>query len=270
MNDEIALRLLDDLGERLKQACKDLEAVVFGARDAAIAQAITVGQILLDAKEAIPHGGWNAWVKVNFQWSTRKATDCMKLASNSKSLKLLDQHRDAAFPISTIQEALKAIPKSPEETVRDAGKKSGKKGAVTVRSTSTEGSPAAAGTATPPIEDPPALLDMTKRTVRPEAKQFARIQEAMGRASEFTQRMTTISKLKTEVSKLAKEDPVWGHVTVSAFQLECENVRRHIRFARPYAVCPYCDGEGCKSCYKQGWVTELVWKSAPPEMRERS
>ncbi len=36
-----------------------------------------------------------------------------------------------------------------------------------------------------------------------------------------------------------------------------------LRAAKGYAVCSYCDGEGCKVCMKCGWLTRTLSESAP-------
>jgi hypothetical protein len=46
---------------------------------------------------------------------------------------------------------------------------------------------------------------------------------------------------------------------------DIDNLRRHLRFARPYSICPYCDGtdKACKACKGTGWITEAATKQAP-------
>lgn len=47
------------------------------------------------------------------------------------------------------------------------------------------------------------------------------------------------------------------------------NARHALKFATPYAVCPYCKGTGgtCAPCKGTGFVNETVYRNAPGEMK---
>jgi len=36
--------------------------------------------------------------------------------------------------------------------------------------------------------------------------------------------------------------------------------------ALPYAVCPYCSGDGCDACKGNGWLPRAGWQCVPPEL----
>jgi hypothetical protein len=57
---------------------------------------------------------------------------------------------------------------------------------------------------------------------------------------------------------------VWSH------QLEIKNAIEAIKFAVPFAACPYttCGTSGCKACAGSRWVTKDVWNNIPSEIRE--
>lgn len=67
-------------------------------------------------------------------------------------------------------------------------------------------------------------------------------------------------------------DPFFRYVRFETFKTECSNLRRAIKFAMPYAVCPYCSGDGgvekdCRACDGTGWVNESAWYSSPQEYK---
>jgi hypothetical protein len=36
--------------------------------------------------------------------------------------------------------------------------------------------------------------------------------------------------------------------------------------ALPYAVCPYCSGDGCDACKGNGWLPRAGWQCVAPEL----
>lgn len=61
----------------------------------AVQHACRAGEALIEAKELIGHGGWMAWVKVNFDFSHATATNYMKLARNYERVSNLPSIRAA-------------------------------------------------------------------------------------------------------------------------------------------------------------------------------
>jgi Protein of unknown function (DUF3102) len=58
----------------------------------AMEQAIAAGQLLIEARDALPHGGWLSWLKENVPFSERTAQNYMRLAKlpEAKSARLAD------------------------------------------------------------------------------------------------------------------------------------------------------------------------------------
>jgi hypothetical protein len=97
------------------------------------------------------------------------------------------------------------------------------------------------------------------------------IRIAFQRRGEITELMTTVSRLKTHVLKVAENgDPLYAELNVSRFQADCGNLHRALRAIRPYAVCPYCEGQGCDACLKRGWVGEFTYEHAPKDMKGKA
>ena len=74
--------VLDDLAERINEEHREVESVFKTAVD----HALKVGELLLEAKEAAPHGGWLPWVEANCSFSKRTAQAYMRLAREMPKL----------------------------------------------------------------------------------------------------------------------------------------------------------------------------------------
>ncbi len=119
-------------------------------------------------------------------------------------------------------------------------------------------SPAAAGDPPPPVE--------TDRIGNPIPND--RIAEAFRRDHELTEWCVAVGRIKAAVLKsIEQQDPLYADLVGTQVQCDCDNLRRAIHFARPYAVCPYCGGEGCKVCHGRGWCNRITYKSAPHELK---
>lgn len=119
-------------------------------------------------------------------------------------------------------------------------------------------SPAAAGDPPPPVE--------TDRIGNPIPND--RIAEAFRRDHELTEWCVAVGRIKAAVLKsIERQDPLYADLVGNQVKCDCDNLRRAIHFARPYAVCPYCGGEGCKGCHGRGWCNRITYKSAPHELK---
>jgi phage N-6-adenine-methyltransferase len=85
-----------------------------GAARTAIEKAVECGQLLLEAKASIGHGGWLPWVKANLSFSDRQARKYMRLAQHAEEL----PNRNCGSDLG-INEALAAI--SSERQAHPAG-----------------------------------------------------------------------------------------------------------------------------------------------------
>lgn len=109
-------------------------------------------------------------------------------------------------------------------------------------------------------EKPAEVLDGEKKPVP------AKLREIFSRAKELTD---LERQLQAVVKKLedSQNDPLFSYVHTQSTVADIDNAKRAIRFAKPFAVCPYCKGKACKACKGQGWVNKPLLKQAPAEMR---
>lgn len=94
------------------------------------------------------------------------------------------------------------------------------------------------------------------------------IREAFARAGEIDAMMDAISKIRCAVQKAVDaKDPLFAGLNESQFMADCQNAYGALKAAAPYAVCPYCAGDGCKACYGRGWLGQFAYQRAPREMK---
>ncbi len=104
------LPALDDLARRIKeehQACRD-------AAQSAVDHAVMAGQLLLEAKDGIPHGQWLPWLNGHCDVAERTAQTYMRLARELSKIEPEKAQRVADLPL---RQALKELAE-PEEAER--------------------------------------------------------------------------------------------------------------------------------------------------------
>ena len=75
----------------------------------------------------------------------------------------------------------------------------------------------------------------------------------------------------------SEKDPIWKQLNISHWKMHISNLRNQIKFARPWAWCSVCGGDGgiklksgkgnCKTCKGKGWLIYLGWRAVPQDMR---
>ena len=94
------------------------------------------------------------------------------------------------------------------------------------------------------------------------------IAEAFARAGEIGEIVTTLTKLKARVKEARKsEDPLFAAMNFNDVIALLNNARTAFKSVAPYAICPYCAGDGCRACGTRGWVGKFVYDRAPSEMK---
>ena len=116
----------------------------------------------------------------------------------------------------------------------------------------------------PPSAAPVGVTDRLGRLVT-----HAGLAEALRRDQELVELCTALSRIKTAVlERIQRDDPLYADITSTAFEVDCNNARGALTNARPYTVCPYCGGDGCKACHRRGWVNKVTYEMAPAELRK--
>jgi hypothetical protein len=242
---------------------------VVGLMKTSLERHMELGDALHRLRGSMDYGLWGKYVKERLPISEKTVSNCIRLAENRKKLVAAVEDRKKISDL-TYSGALALLAKPKKKKAKSAGTNVNSDGG----SGETAGGEAAssgeedAGKPEPPIFTDPKGTSITKG----QAKQFDGIVTAFAIGQDFQGYMTAVSRLKSEVAKLADEHPVWVGVSASQWKADCNNLRASLRFARPHAICPWCEGNGCpkkEGCRGAGWVSEGLWQAVPRELKEK-
>ena len=265
MSNEISVADRDNLQAYAVQI-KELDEVV---REGVLATAhnmAQVGTLLLNAKAICPPDHWTDWVEKRCGFPYSRAVRYIgvwqvardqKLTALATADRLLKFMVPDAMELDATAEAAKTASPEPEEPPQ-APSPPNTSPEPEKRDTATHSQPEAAPTASTPKP-----VKVTATLVVPDAVE-ARIKQGAGLYNALVRELDTFVK---KVQALAATE--YGvYLPRTEIMGQLKNARQALRFGRPYKPCPYCKvsgggRRGCRTCKKQKWVTEGVWKSAP-------
>ncbi len=98
------------------------------------------------------------------------------------------------------------------------------------------------------------------------------LHEIFNRRPEIQEHVRTINELVHTIKEArAANDLLYKNCKLESLLEDVGNLRRNLRFAIPYAVCPYCQADvnnaDCRACDGDGFVNERIYKSSPEEMK---
>lgn len=80
----------------------------------AVTCALEAGQLLIQAKALVPHGGWDAWLQENCDVAPRTARSYMRLATQFPTLSDVERQRVADLPLRQAVRAIATNPNAPK------------------------------------------------------------------------------------------------------------------------------------------------------------
>ena len=82
--------------------------------------------------------------------------------------------------------------------------------------------------------------------------------------------LTDLSRVRVTLRKARElHDPLLSEVPYSSAMVHLDQVYNAVQVAKPYAVCAFCQGEGCKACQQRGLLGKFRWNvSVPKEHKE--
>ena len=75
-----------------------------------------------------------------------------------------------------------------------------------------------------------------------------------------------ISECNDAAGKIA-ESPYGWSLNSNSIKSDLGSALDSVIQAKPYKVCPYCQGEGCYACRGTGWVGRAVYDMAPEDLK---
>ncbi len=116
-----------------------------------------------------------------------------------------------------------------------------------------------------PVAEPEPLIDPFGNTVPDRS-----ICSWNAAARELQEAATQLHTIRRRaVGNCEKNAVGWGHVVAHSKQLDAHlrNAVAVFRFGKPYCVCCWCGGDGCKVCIRLGWLPKEVYQRAPKEQK---
>jgi hypothetical protein len=60
-------------------------------------------------------------------------------------------------------------------------------------------------------------------------------------------------------------DPLLSEIPFSSALVHLDQAYNAVQVAKPYAVCAYCQGYGCKACKDRGLLGKFRWDTSVPK-----
>jgi hypothetical protein len=90
--------------------------------------------------------------------------------------------------------------------------------------------------------------------------------ELWGRRKEVQDMLTALSRIRVAVRQAQDtKDPLLSEIPFSSALAHLDQAYDAVQVAKPYAVCAYCQGHGCKACRGRGLLGKFRWDSTVPE-----
>jgi len=93
------------------------------------------------------------------------------------------------------------------------------------------------------------------------------IAEAFSRSDELDRLANMLRDIiRTVKDAIDADDPLYADLVPVQIMADLNNAKNQIHHARPYAICPYCNGSGihkgetCPACYGRGWVGKIAYE----------
>lgn len=85
------------------------------------------------------------------------------------------------------------------------------------------------------------------------------------RRQEIQDILTSISRIKAALNH--EKDPLFAELNISYANAHLDQAYAAVKATKPYCVCPYCQGEGCRGCRHRGLIGKDRFDTAPRELK---
>ena len=65
------------------------------------------------------------------------------------------------------------------------------------------------------------------------------------------------------IAKMDAGDELFRDIHRATFDAIHSDIISQFKAQQPYAVCDWCEGEGCEKCKGKGWLGIFAWKLTP-------
>jgi len=90
--------------------------------------------------------------------------------------------------------------------------------------------------------------------------------ELWDRGQEVQEMLTALSRTRVAIRKAQDaKDPLFSSVPCSAILAHLDQAYGCVQMAKPYAVCGFCQGQGCRACRQTGLLSKFYWETTVPK-----
>ena len=77
--------------------------------------------------------------------------------------------------------------------------------------------------------------------------------------------LTALSRVRVALREAQdNRDPLFSEVPFSSALAHLDQAYDAVQVAKPYAVCAFCQGHGCKACGQRGLLGKFRWDTSVP------
>ena len=233
-NHELVVRIRDD--ERLAE----LEKVIAKGQKTFVDVGLALAEIRASRLYRREYSGFEEYCQKKWGWSASRARQLVASAQVAKSVTIVTLPNEAA--------------------ARELGKAEPVDRAGVIQSIAAEGRPVTAKEIKRRLPAPPGqVLDATGWPIP------TQLIPLWQRAGEVQEWLTVLSRVKGALrAAQEKRDPLYGEVNYSSALSHLDQARADVKTAKPFAVCPTCQGQipdKCTLCCGRGLISEHRWNT---------
>jgi len=118
-----------------------------------------------------------------------------------------------------------------------------------------------------PVSPPPAPEVKPDKPVDGVGRQIPEhLVELWNRGQEVQEMLTALSRTRVAIRKAQDtKDPLFSSVPCSAILAHLDQAYGCVQMAKPYAVCGFCQGQGCRACRQTGLLSKFYWETTVPK-----
>lgn len=90
--------------------------------------------------------------------------------------------------------------------------------------------------------------------------------ELWGRSDDARELVGLVSQVRVALRRAQEaRDPLWAEINYSSVLSLADRLYAELGVGVPHAVCPHCQGHGCKACSQRGLISKFRWETTVPK-----
>jgi uncharacterized protein with PIN domain len=109
-------------------------------------------------------------------------------------------------------------------------------------------------------------VEAPRQSTRKAPKQRT-LQDDMAEATASIEAAVTLVTTASASIEALTQSASGAYINAQSVLSDLSNAASALNAAKPYKVCPLCNGERCETCRMLGWVSKKQWQLIPKKMR---